>query len=119
MNEWKEYKLGNLANVKGGKRLPKGDLLSNIPTKHRYIRTRDITNHKIKIDELLFVPDEVFPSIANYIVEENDLIISIVGTIGLCAIIPKELHLASLTENCAKIVDIKKHIVNEKFLFYY
>ena len=119
MSEWKEIELGQVADVRGGKRLPKGEALSQFPTNHPYIRTRDIANHKIKINELLFVPDDIFSSISNYTVEENDLIISIVGTIGLCAVIPKELHLASLTENCAKIVNINNKQINRTFLFYY
>ena len=119
MSEWKEIELGQVADVRGGKRLPKGEALSEFPTNHPYIRTRDIANHKIKINELLFVPDDIFSSISNYTVEENDLIISIVGTIGLCAVIPKELHLASLTENCAKIVNINNKQINRTFLFYY
>ena len=60
MSEWKEIELGQVADVKGGKRLPKGEALSEFPTNHPYIRTRDIANHKIKINELLFVPDDIF-----------------------------------------------------------
>ena len=119
MSEWKEYKLGDIAKIKGGKRLPKGENLTEIPTNHPYIRTRDINNCKIAVDELLFVPENVFPSIYRYIVENQDIILSIVGTIGLCAIIPLELHNASLTENCAKLVNLKEEIVNRRFLFYY
>lgn len=118
MSEWKEYKLGDLAKIKGGKRLPKGKNLTEIPNKHPYIRTRDIDNHKIKVNELLYVPDDVFTSVSRYIVEKGDVIISIVGSIGFCAIIPKELHLASLTENCAKIVNVNK-ILDKVFLYYY
>jgi len=119
MSEWKEIELGTLAEIKGGKRLPKGSILTEIPNSHHYIRTRDINNNSIAINELLFVPDEIFPAISRYIVEKNDVIISIVGTIGLCAIIPKELHFASLTENCAKIVNVKEDILGKKYLFYY
>jgi len=119
MGEWKEIELGTLAEIKGGKRLPKGSILTEIPNSHHYIRTRDINNNSIAINELLFVPDEIFPAISRYIVEKNDVIISIVGTIGLCAIIPKELHFASLTENCAKIVNVKEDILDKKYLFYY
>lgn len=119
MSEWKEVELGKIANVKGGKRLPIGSDLTDIPTAHPYIRTRDINGNQITISELLFVPNDVFPSISNYIVEAGDVIISIVGTIGACAIIPEELHLASLTENCAKIVDIDATSLDRQFLFYY
>jgi type I restriction enzyme, S subunit len=119
MSEWKTIELGEIANIKGGKRLPKEKQLSEKSTNHPYIRTRDLEYNKISISELLFVPDEVFPAIKRYIVEKNDIIISIVGTIGLIAIIPESLHLASLTENCAKIVDIDSSLLNKRFLFYY
>ena len=119
MNDWEVVELGLLAAIKGGKRLPKGSILTEIPGSHPYIRTRDINNNTISINELLFVPDDVFPSISQYIVETNDVIISIVGTIGLCAIIPEKLHLANLTENCAKIVNIKEGILDKKYLFYF
>jgi type I restriction enzyme, S subunit len=119
MSEWRAAELGDVADIKGGKRLPKGSALIDTPTNHPYIRTRDINGNKIAIEDLLFVPNEIFPSISNYIVEKGDVIISIVGTIGLCALIPDELHLASLTENCAKIVNIDSNLLNKTFLFYY
>jgi len=119
MVEWKECKLEKVSSIKGGKRLPKGKNLIELPTKHPYIRSRDINGHKIAVNELLYVPDDVFPSINNYIVEKDDVIISIVGTIGLCAIVPTELHLANLTENCAKIVNLNDKKLEKKFLFYY
>lgn len=119
MGEWQEYKLGDLAKVKGGKRLPLGKNLTEQPTSHPYIRTRDINNNKIAVADLLYVPEDVFNFISRYIVEKDDVIISIVGTIGLCAIVPSELHLASLTENCVKIVDINKSKLDSKFLFYF
>lgn len=118
-DDWDGCMLGKLANIKGGKRLPKGSTLSEIPSLHPYIRTKDIHENKIKIKELLFVPEDVFPFISRYTVEQNDIIISIVGTIGLCVIIPEELHLANLTENCAKIVNIKENVLDRFYLFYY
>lgn len=119
MGEWKKCILGSLAEIKGGKRLPKGKNLTERPTNHPYIRTRNIKSNKIQVNDLLYVPDEVFPSISRYIVESGDVIISIVGTIGLCAVIPDELNYASLTENCAKIVSVDETKLNKKFLFYY
>ncbi|MGV7223178.1 MAG: restriction endonuclease subunit S [Nitrospinales bacterium] len=108
-----------VSSIKGGKRLPKGKILTELPTQHPYIRTRDINGHKIAINDLLYVPDDVFPLIKNYVVKKDDVIISIVGTIGLCAIVPTDLHLANLTENCAKIVNIDDKKLEKKFLFYY
>ena len=41
--EWPMVKIGDYCKVKGGKRLPKGELLSEVPTNHPYIRVRALT----------------------------------------------------------------------------
>ena len=40
--EWREVTIAEVASVKGGKRLPKGEPLQTIPTEHPYIRLVDI-----------------------------------------------------------------------------
>lgn len=111
-------KLGEIASVKGGKRLPKGESLTTDPNSHPYIRTKDIENHVIKIDQLEYVPDAVQKKIARYIVDAGDLVVSIVGTVGSCAIVPAELHRANLTENCAKIL-LNTEDYTTDFLYYF
>ena len=57
--EWKTVKLGEIAIVKGGKRLPKGVALIDKPNQHPYIRIRDIGSSKfIKLNESLHL---IFP----------------------------------------------------------
>ncbi len=119
MGEWKEYQLDELASVTGGKRLPMGALLTDMPTSHPYIRTRDLAGNKVDANALQFVPDDVFPHIKQYIVTAGDIIVSVVGTIGLCAMIPEELHNASLTENCNRISGFKTSLVSPEYLFFY
>ena len=41
MSDWQECKLGDVATIHGGKRLPKGKMLTLIPTSHPYIRITD------------------------------------------------------------------------------
>jgi type I restriction enzyme S subunit len=118
MTNWKEYKLGEIAKVKGGKRLPKGSSLTPIPNKHPYIRVRDMGNKYLPITNLEYVPINVFPSIKNYIVDKNDVILSIVGSVGLVSIVNDNLDKASLTENCVKILP-NKDILNNEFLYYF
>jgi type I restriction enzyme S subunit len=60
--------LGEVSEIKGGKRLPKGDILVSYKTQHPYIRITDFENHKIKKDQLQYVSDEVYKSISRYIV---------------------------------------------------
>lgn len=116
----KTIKLGNIATIKGGKRLPKGKMLSSSKNSHPYIRIRDLTGKKfIELnDDFLYVDDETFQTISRYIVDEGDVLISIVGTIGLVSIVGKSLHKASLTENCVKIIGLHSDVINE-YLYYY
>ena len=118
MSEWKEYKLGEIAKIKGGKRLPKGSTLIKTKTQHPYIRVRDMGDRFIPTSDLEYVPNDVFPLIKNYTVNKNDVILSIVGSVGLVSIVNEELHHASLTENCVKIIPVT-NLLNYNFLFYY
>lgn len=102
--------LGSLADVKGGKRLPKGVNLVTAPNQHPYIRVRDLNNAVFASlsNDYEYVDDETQQSISRYIVSTGDLLISIVGTIGLTAIVDHTLNKANLTENCVKLTNLKK-----------
>ncbi|MDP8246579.1 MAG: restriction endonuclease subunit S [Candidatus Tritonobacter lacicola] len=84
--------------------MPKGEALSVHPNEHPYIRVRDITDGGIDREALLYVPESIFEKISRYTVDEGNIIITIVGTVGLVAEIPASLHKASLTENAAKLI---------------
>ena len=118
MSEWKEYKLGEIAVVKGGKRLPKGKLLVDYETPHPYIRVTDLGKKWVRKQGLQFVTTDVQKSISKYTVNSGDVILSIVGSIGIVGRISKELDGANLTENCVKILT-NREILDEDFLFYY
>lgn len=119
MNEWRKVKLGEVAKIKGGKRLPKGASLQTKKNSHPYIRIKDMTSLKnIELNQNFeYVPDEIFKNIKNYLVNKNDIILSIVGTIGLINKIGSSLNGANLTENCVKIT-IKDNIITD-YLYYY
>ena len=101
--------MGSLAEVKGGKRLPKGVNLVTTPNQHPYIRVRDLNNAVFASlsNDYEYVDDETQQSISRYIVSTGDLLISIVGTIGLTAIVDHTLNKANLTENCVKLTNLK------------
>ena len=112
-------KVGDFAKVKGGKRMPAGTALTPHKSKHPYLRIVDFKDGGIDKSNLQYVPDEVFPLIARYVISDRDLYISIVGTIGLVGAVPKELNGANLTENAAKICEIDESRVNGRYLGYF
>lgn len=114
-----EKNIEELADVKGGKRLPKGINLQTIPNKHPYIRIRDLNDSWIiQLNSAFeYVDDETQKSIERYIVDEKDVLISIVGTIGLSAMVHSSLDKANLTENCVKLTNLKE--VSPEYLLLY
>ena len=112
-------KLGNIVDVKGGKRLPKGISLISTPNNHPYIRIRDLGASKIlELNSAYeYVDDETQKTIARYIVSSGDILISIVGTIGLVGIVGDSLHGANQTENCVKLVNLKG--IDRDYLYYF
>ena len=116
---WRETTLGEVVDIKGGKRLPKGETLIPTETNHPYIRITDLDNNQVKINQLQFITDKTFSKISRYIVNTDDVIVSVVGTIGLVALIDERLNNANLTENCNKLIIKNLDTLNCKYLFYY
>jgi type I restriction enzyme, S subunit len=116
--DWEIKSLGELAEIKGGKRVPKGYRLEIEPTNYPYIRVTDFNdNGSVDLNDIHYINEEVFKQIKNYIISTNDLYISIAGTIGKTGIIPKELDGANLTENACKLVF--RTDVEPKFVYYF
>jgi type I restriction enzyme S subunit len=93
--------------VTSGKRLPKGRRLSTTQTDHPYIRVTDMFMGGVDSAGIQFVPDDVFPEIAQFTVAAGDIFISCAGTLGLVGIVPESLDGANLTENANRIWSIQ------------
>lgn len=117
--EWKEVRLGDVCEIKGGKRLPKGVNLITQRNSHPYIRVRDLGKSKtIELNSSYEYVDEITQKqIQRYITQKGDILISIVGTIGLIAIVGDSLNGANLTENCVKLVKLDN--IDSEYLYYY
>lgn len=118
-NDRKLTKLKSIADVNGGKRLPKGTVVteneySNIP----YIRAIDIKNLRINLDTAIRIPKEIHRVIQNYQIKQNDIVITIVGTIGEVGILDDPVEVCDFTENIARI-RVKNDHVLPKFLLHF
>ena len=97
--------------VKGGKRLPAGEALVQAATEHPYIKVADLGHKKFVTltSSFEYLTPDTQAKISRYTVTTGDLVISIVGTIGLVKLIDNSLDGANLTENCAKVTNREAH----------
>ncbi len=114
-SSWPETTVDECCEVKGGKRLPKGEYFSETPTPHPYIRVSDFHNQSVNQSDLKFISDATRQQIARYTISSADVYISIAGTIGLMGTVPESLNGANLTENAAKLVPDSSRI-DKRFL---
>ena len=101
---WKWVRIGTVATILGGKRIPAGRKLSSNDTGHIYIRVSDMKDGYVSTENLKYVPEDIFPSISRYIIHKEDVFITVAGTIGRVGKIPPELDGANLTENADRLV---------------
>ncbi|MGL4578975.1 MAG: restriction endonuclease subunit S [Shewanella xiamenensis] len=108
----------SLTEVKGGKRLPKGEKLSDEETEHPYIRVADFTDKgTIDLSDIKYISKKIHEQIKRYVISKDDLYISIAGTIGKTGFVPPELDGANLTENAAKLVIKDKQQLDLNYLY--
>jgi len=118
MSTWTKQKLGDIADVKGGKRLPQGYFVGDEKTLFPYIRVTDMVSGRVALDVMKYISAEAQRQVSRYTISDRDIYISIAGTIGLVGKIPAQLDGANLTENAAKITAIQKNSDRDFILYY-
>ena len=115
-DEWQEKKLGDISDIKGGKRIPKGHSLLTKDNGLPYLTVSGMKNNSYDFDEVKFVPVAIADQIKNYKISVDDIYVSVAGTLGLVGTIPKELDGANLTENANKLTNLR---ANRNFILQY
>ncbi len=110
--------ISEIAEIKGGKRLPKGKIFSKEKTNFPYLRVSDFDElGGINEENIRYISNDVQKEISQYTISSDDVYISIAGTIGKTGVIPHSLNNANLTENAAKIV--LKEECNRDYFYYF
>ncbi len=112
---WKWVRLGDIVSIKGGKRVPKGEKFSDVPTDYAYLRVSDMHNGTIIGDSLQYLTEEIYEKIKAYTITSADVYLTIAGTIGRVGLIPEEFSDMNLTENACKLTPVK---VDKHYLMY-
>ena len=57
---WEWVRLDGICEIKGGKRVPRGESFAKAPTEHIYIRVTNIKDNTIVDNELKYISEEVY-----------------------------------------------------------
>ena len=114
-NGWAWCRISEFSKVLGGKRIPAGRRLIDKNTGYIYIKVSDMKNGTVDLEKLQYVPSDIYPSIKRYIINKEDIYITVAGTIGRVGTIPPELDGANLTENADRLVF---RFINQQWLVY-
>lgn len=114
--EWKT--ISDVSDIKGGKRLPKGETLVRYDTGLPYIKAGDLKKGTVLYDKLEYLLPETQKKIKNYTISKGDVYITNVGAcIGDSGIVPDELDGANLTENALKMCN-QEGVINKYLAFW-
>ncbi|WP_196800304.1 restriction endonuclease subunit S [Thioalkalivibrio sp. ALR17-21] len=67
------------------------------------IRGQDYSSGDVAIENLRYVHDNIASKYTRSTVKEGDILLSIVGYVGLCAIVPKSAEGANITQTTARV----------------
>ena len=59
-NNWCWVRLGNITQIKGGKRIPKGTSLLKENTGYKYIRVTDMKNGTVLNDDIHYISKDIY-----------------------------------------------------------
>ena len=119
MSDWDLVKIEDIGDVKSGKRLPKDHSLICDETPFPYIRLVDVSDGRIRRDNLQYLTEATKEKIQKYVVNTSDVCLAIVGhTIGMVFYVDSEWDNNNLTENAARITNIREDIVS-RYLYYF
>ncbi len=109
------FLLYEISNVKGGKRLPLGEKFSEkgVP----YIRAEDIKNDFVEYENVPRISLQLHEKLKKYQTKKDDILLTIVGSVGAIGIVNFNLERCNLTENAAKITNLDFNKYKSEVIF--
>jgi type I restriction enzyme S subunit len=120
---WKWVKLGEVTDFLNGFAFKSSDVVEHSNT--QLLRMGNISNSQLNLDtSAVFYPDSYSETFTRYLLEPNDLVISLTGTIGkkdygFTVKIPELNHRLLLNQRIAKIYPTDKRILHPGYLHLY
>jgi type I restriction enzyme, S subunit len=97
---WEFVRLGEIANKIGSGSTPRGGNSAYTDSGTIFLRSQNIRNEGLLLDEVAYITDETNEKMSNTIVFPNDILLNITGgSLGRCAIFPENLKMANVSQH--------------------
>jgi type I restriction enzyme S subunit len=98
--EWEKKKLGEVAEKVNSGKTPLGG--ESIYTKSGiiFIRSQNINNDKLELENITYIPNEINDGMKNSIVKPNDILLNITGaSLGRSCVVPKDFEIGNVNQH--------------------
>ncbi|MBQ8770940.1 MAG: restriction endonuclease subunit S [Bacteroides sp.] len=118
MEEWKEYKLGDICTKIGSGATPKGGKEAYLGGNISLIRSQNVLDFAFSEDGLAYINDEQANKLKNVEVKENDVLLNITGdSVARACIVPNAILPARVNQHVAIIRGDNSVVLNEFILY--
>ncbi len=116
MRQWEMVKLENVCEILNGfafqseKYVDKGI---------RIVRITNVQKGYFEDNSPCFYPDDSTEAINKYLLQENDLLMSLTGNVGRVALLSKEFLPAALNQRVACLREKNNNSISRQYIFHY
>ena len=119
MEEWKEYKLGEVCTKIGSGATPKGGKEAYLGGDTSLIRSQNVLDFSFSWDGLAYINDEQASRLNGVELERNDVLLNITGdSVARACIVPDEALPARVNQHVAIIRGDQSIVLNDYILYY-
>lgn len=97
---WAFVRLGQITNKIGSGSTPRGGREVYVKTGVPFLRSQNIWNDGLRMDDVAFIPSEVHERMSGTAVTANDVLLNITGaSLGRCALVPIDFDGANVSQH--------------------
>lgn len=107
---WEWTRVGSITKKIGSGSTPTGGKTVYTKSGIKFIRSQNVWNNGLKIDDIAFIPEKINQKMKNTIVESNDLLLNITGaSIGRCCILDDNFDIANVSQHVSiiRLIDVR------------
>ena len=119
MEEWKEYKLGEVCTKIGSGATPKGGKEAYRGGDTSLIRSQNVLDFSFSCDGLAFINDEQATKLNGVELKEGDVLLNITGdSVARACIVPKNILPARVNQHVSIVRGDNSKVLNEYILYF-